>query len=108
MNNIFFDFDNATLRPESYHELNRWVEVFNKYPDLNAEIHGHACWIGTDAYNQELSERRAKAVVNYLVSQGIDQNRLRRMGFGETKPIASNKTQKGRETNRRVEVLFTK
>ncbi len=108
MNNIFFDFDNATLRPESYHELNRWVEVFNKYPDLNAEIHGHTCWIGTDAYNQGLSERRAKAVVNYLVSQGIDQNRLSRMGFGETKPIASNKTQKGRETNRRVEVLFTK
>ncbi|MDH3391546.1 MAG: OmpA family protein [Desulfobulbaceae bacterium] len=108
MNNIFFDFDNATLRSESYHELNRWVEVFNKYPDLNAEIHGHTCWIGTDAYNQGLSERRAKAVVNYLVSQGIDQNRLSRMGFGETKPIASNKTQKGRETNRRVEVLFTK
>ena len=108
MNNIFFDFDNATLRPESYHELNRWVEVFNKYPDLNAEIHGHACWIGTDAYNQGLSERRAKAVVDHLVSQGIDQNRLSRIGFGETKPIASNKTQKGRETNRRVEVLFTK
>ncbi|NOQ65937.1 MAG: OmpA family protein [Desulfobacterales bacterium] len=108
MNNIFFDFDNATLRPESYHELNRWVEVFNKYPDLNAEIHGHTCWIGTDAYNQGLSERRAKAVVNHLVSQGIDQNRLSRIGFGETKPIASNKTQKGRETNRRVEVLFTK
>jgi len=108
MNNIFFDFDNATLRPESYHELNRWVEVFNKYPDLNAEIHGHTCWIGTDAYNQGLSERRAKAVVNHLVSQGIDQNRLSRIGFGETKPIASNKTQKGRETNRRVEILFTK
>jgi outer membrane protein OmpA-like peptidoglycan-associated protein len=108
MKNIFFDFDNATLRPESYHELNRWVEVFNKYPDLNAEIHGHTCWIGTDAYNQGLSERRAKAVVNHLVSQGIDQNRLSRIGFGETKPIASNKTQKGRETNRRVEVLFTK
>ena len=108
MNNIFFDFDNATLRPESYHELNRWVEVFNKYPDLNAEIHGHACWIGTDAYNQGLSERRAKAVVDHLVSQGIDQNRLSRIGFGETKPIASNKTQKGRETNRRVEILFTK
>jgi len=108
MNNIFFDFDNATLRPESYHELNRWVEVFNKYPDLNAEIHGHTCWIGTDAYNQGLSERRAKAVVDHLVSQGIDQNRLSRIGFGETKPIASNKTQKGRETNRRVEILFTK
>ena len=108
MNNIFFDFDKSTLRPESYHELDRWVEVFNKYPDLNVEIHGHTCSIGTDAYNQGLSERRAAAVVKYLVSQGVDQNRLTRIGFGETKPTASNKTRKGRETNRRVEVLFTK
>ena len=76
--------------------------------DLNVEIHGHTCSIGTDAYNQGLSERRAAAVVNYLVSQGVAQNRLTRIGFGETKPTASNKTRKGRETNRRVEVLFTK
>ena len=108
MNNIFFDFDKATLRPESYHELNRWVEVFNTYPDLNAEIHGHTCWIGTDAYNQGLSARRATAVVNYLVSQGLANSRFTRIGFGETKPIATNKTLKGREMNRRVEVLFTK
>jgi outer membrane protein OmpA-like peptidoglycan-associated protein len=108
MNNIFFDFDKATLRPESYHELNRWVDVFNKYQDLNAEIHGHTCWIGTTAYNQGLSERRAAAVVNYLVSQGISQSRLTRIGFGETKPMTSNETRKGREMNRRVEILFTK
>ena len=108
MNNIFFDFDKSTLRPESYHELNRWAQVIKKNSDLNAEIHGHTCWLGTDAYNQGLSERRATAVMEYLVSQGIAQNRLTMIGFGETKPIASNNTQKGRETNRRVEILFTK
>jgi len=108
VNNIFFDFDKSTLRPESYHELNRWVDVFKKNRALNAEIHGHTCWIGTDAYNQGLSERRATAVVNYLVSKGIASDRLSMIGFGETKPAASNETQKGREMNRRVEVLFTK
>jgi outer membrane protein OmpA-like peptidoglycan-associated protein len=107
MNNIFFDFDKATLRSESYHELNRWVDVLKKHPDLKAEIHGHTCSIGTETYNQGLSERRAAAVVNYLVSQGIDRNRLTMKGYGETMPAASNKTQEGRELNRRVEVLFT-
>jgi outer membrane protein OmpA-like peptidoglycan-associated protein len=108
MNNIFFDFDKSTLRPESYHELNRWVQVFKKNRDPNAEIHGHTCWIGTDAYNQGLSERRATAVMEYLISQGIAQSRLSMIGFGETKPTVSNETQEGRETNRRVEILFTK
>ena len=108
MNNIFFDFDKSTLRPESKHELNRWVDVFTKNPELNAEIHGHTCWIGTEAYNQGLSERRATAVINYLVSNGVTKDRLIMKGFGETKPAASNETRKGREQNRRVEVLFTK
>ncbi|MBW2466412.1 MAG: OmpA family protein [Deltaproteobacteria bacterium] len=108
VNNIFFDFDKSTLRPESYLELDRWVKVFKNNPDLNAEIHGHTCWIGTEEYNQGLSERRATAVINYLVSKGVAKERLTMIGFGETKPLASNETRKGRETNRRVEVLFTK
>ncbi len=107
MNNIFFDFDKSTLRPESHHELNRWVDVFKKYPDLKAEIQGHTCSIGTEQYNQKLSERRAAAVVNYLVDQGVDRSRLTMKGFGETMPAASNATEEGRELNRRVEVLFT-
>jgi outer membrane protein OmpA-like peptidoglycan-associated protein len=107
MNNIFFDFDKATLRPESHHELNRWVDVLKKYPDLKAEIHGYTCNIGTEQYNQKLSERRAAAVVNYLVDQGVDRSRLTMKGFGETMPAASNATEEGRELNRRVEVLFT-
>jgi len=108
MNNIFFDFDKHTLRPESYLELNRWVEVFKKHSALKAEIHGHTCWIGTEEYNQKLSEQRATAVVNYLVKQGVAKSRFIMKGFGETKPAASNDTQKGRELNRRVELLFTK
>jgi len=107
MNNIFFDFDKATLRPESKHELNRWVDVFKKNAELNAEIHGHTCWIGTEEYNQGLSERRAQAVIDYLVSQGVARDRLTMKGFGETRPAASNETREGREFNRRVEILFT-
>ncbi|KPJ98389.1 MAG: hypothetical protein AMJ60_08400 [Desulfobacterales bacterium SG8_35] len=108
MDNIFFDFDKSSLRPESYLELKRWVEVFKKHPDLKAEIHGHTCWIGTEEYNRQLSERRATAVVKYLVSQGVARSRLAMKGFGETRPAADNNTEKGRELNRRVEVLFTK
>ena len=108
MNNIFFDFNKSTLRSESHLELNRWVEVFKNHPELKAEIHGHTCWIGTAAYNQKLSEQRAAAVGNYLVTKGVARNRLTIKGFGETRPAASNDTEKGRELNRRVEVLFTK
>ena len=108
VNNIFFDFDKYSLRTESYHELNRWVEVFKKNPGLKAEIHGHTCWIGTETYNQTLSEQRATAVVKYLVTQGVAKSRLTMKGFGETQPAASNKTKAGRELNRRVEVQFTK
>jgi outer membrane protein OmpA-like peptidoglycan-associated protein len=107
LNNIFFDFDKSVLRPESSLELDRWVEVFAKKGDLKAEIHGHTCWIGPDEYNQKLSERRATAVINYLVKNGVDRSRLTMKGFGETKPAAANETQKGREQNRRVEILFT-
>ena len=108
LNNIFFDFDRYSLRPESYHELNRWVEVFKKNPELKAEIQGHTCSIGTEEYNQKLSERRAKAVVNYLVEHGVDPGRLTMKGYGETRPAASNETEEGRELNRRVDVLFKK
>jgi outer membrane protein OmpA-like peptidoglycan-associated protein len=108
MNNIFFDFDKSTLRPESYHELNRWVEAFKKHPELKAEIQGHTCSIGTEEYNQGLSERRANAVIKYLLSQGVAKERLTMKGFGETRPAESNATRAGREKNRRVEVLFKK
>ncbi len=106
LNNIFFDFDKSLLRPESNLELDRWVGVFTKKTDLKAEIQGYTCWIGTEEYNQKLSERRATAVIDYLVQNGVDRSRLTAKGFGETSPTTSNETRKGRELNRRVEILF--
>jgi len=106
LNNIFFDFDKSSLRPESNLELDRWVGIFTTKTDLKAEIHGHTCWIGTEEYNQKLSEGRAAAVINYLVQNGVDRSRLTMRGFGETRPAATNETRKGRESNRRVEILF--
>jgi outer membrane protein OmpA-like peptidoglycan-associated protein len=108
MNNIFFDFDKYSLRPESYLELDRWVDFLTKNSGIKAEIHGHTCWLGSDKYNQKLSENRATAVVNYLTDKGVAKSRLGMKGFGESKPAASNDTQSGREMNRRVEVLLTK
>jgi OOP family OmpA-OmpF porin len=68
-------------------------------------IEGHTDWIGTDAYNQGLSERRANAVMNYLVDHGVAASRLSTTGYGESRPIASNQTREGRALNRRVELL---
>ena len=106
LNNIFFDFDKSDLKKESIFELDRWVKFLAQYTNINAEFQGHACWLGTDEYNQSLSERRANAVVKYLVDNGIDASRLVAIGYGETKPIASNETEEGRVQNRRVEIHF--
>jgi outer membrane protein OmpA-like peptidoglycan-associated protein len=106
LNNIFFDFDKSTLKEASILELDRWVNFFAKYTDIKSEFQGHADWIGSDAYNQKLSERRAKAVVDYLVQQGVARERVTGVGFGESRPVASNETDEGRAQNRRVEVHF--
>jgi outer membrane protein OmpA-like peptidoglycan-associated protein len=103
MNNIFFDFDQATLRRESRLELDRWVRLLKENPALSLEVAGYADSIGTEAYNQKLSERRAQAVCDYLGQQGIDPGRLVAKGFGELQPAASNDTAEGRQRNRRVE-----
>ena len=73
------------------------------YPDLRLEIQGHTDDVGDDAKNLDLSQRRAESVKAYLVAQGIDEGRLEAKGFGETVPIADNKTKAGRAENRRVE-----
>lgn len=103
LRNVHFDYDKATLRPESYEELNRLIALMNDYPDIKIEVYGHTDDIGNPLYNQKLSEERAKAVVDYLVSQGILKNRLFYKGFGSSQPIASNETEIGRQLNRRVE-----
>ncbi|WP_033453403.1 outer membrane protein OmpA [Bordetella pertussis] len=99
----FFDFDKSTLKPEGRQLLDQVAQQAGTI-DLETIIAvGHTDSIGTEAYNQKLSERRAAAVKTYLVSKGIDPNRIYTEGKGELQPIASNKTREGRAQNRRVE-----
>ncbi|MGQ9864551.1 MAG: OmpA family protein [Bacteroidia bacterium] len=104
LRNIFFDFDKATLRPESQAELNRVYQILQDYPKMKIRIGGHTDAVGSDEYNQKLSEARAKAVVDYLISRGIRSDRLSYQGYGESRPIDTNDTPQGRQNNRRVEM----
>ncbi|KCV65246.1 outer membrane protein A [Bordetella bronchiseptica 99-R-0433] len=100
----FFDFDKSTLKPEGRQLLDQVAQQAGTI-DLETIIAvGHTDSIGTEAYNQKLSERRAASVKAYLVSKGIDPNRIYTEGKGELQPIASNKTREGRAQNRRVEI----
>lgn len=103
LNNVFFKFDKAELIETSFPELNRLVKLLTENENMNIEISGHTCSMGSDAYNQNLSERRAKAIEDYLVSNGIEIRRLTALGYGESMPKASNETEEGRRFNRRVE-----
>jgi outer membrane protein OmpA-like peptidoglycan-associated protein/tetratricopeptide (TPR) repeat protein len=103
LKNIFFDFDKATLRPESTNELELLIKLLHDVPTLKIEISGHTDSKGADAYNKTLSNNRAKAVVDYLIAKGITADRLTAVGFGEEQPIGSNDTEEGRQMNRRTE-----
>ncbi|RFP64505.1 hypothetical protein D0N36_13810 [Hymenobacter lapidiphilus] len=107
LNNIFFDFDKATLRKESTGELERLQKLLTETPALRLEISGHTDNVGADAYNKDLSQRRAKAVVDYLVGKGIDKGRLTFAGYGDTQPVAPNTTKANRQLNRRTEFKVT-
>ena len=108
LNNIFFDFDQATLKSESFPELNRIVQLMNEKPTLEVEISGHADATGPEEYNLGLSKRRAQSVVRYLNDKGIVKERTKVSFFGESKPIESNETREGRRKNRRVEFKILK
>lgn len=101
---ILFDLNSAALRPNAKELLNDVGNVLAKYPETDILVMGHTDNTGSEAYNQELSERRAQAVSNYLITRGVAASRLKYMGFGETMPVASNDTETGRSENRRVEV----
>jgi len=107
LNNIFFDFDKATLRKESTAELERLQKLLVETPALRLEISGHTDNVGKAEYNKDLSQRRAKAVVDYLVTKGIDKGRLTFAGYGDTQPVATNATKGGRQLNRRTEFKVT-
>ena len=102
-----FDFNKSTLKPKAYDKLNSIVETLNNNMDYTVRIEGYTDAIGSDAYNMKLSERRAQAVADYLISKGINNNRLEIVPFGESNPIASNKTVEGRAANRRVEIKIS-
>ena len=108
LNNIFFDFDKATLKPESAPELDRLIAMLKEKSTMEVEISGHTDNVGPAAYNMSLSERRAKTVVAYIVRGGIPKERLTVQFFGETKPTDTNETKEGRSKNRRVEFLILK
>lgn len=103
INNVFFDFGKADLKPESFYELDQIVTILKENPQFKLEIAGHTDNVGTDEANLALSQNRALAVVNYLVSKGISKDRLVAKGYGKTKPVADNTTNEGRQKNRRVE-----
>lgn len=104
LNNVFFDYDKSDLRAESYPELDRLIEFLIENPDIIIEISGHTDSQGGDEYNLNLSSARAKSVTTYIIQKGIANSRVISKGFGETKPIADNSTEDGRQFNRRVEV----
>ena len=99
---VLFDFDKSELRPESITELERVLKFMNDVPFATTKVDGHTDSVGTEAYNQGLSDRRSKAVFDYLSSRGIDPARMKSQGFGELQPIAPNDTAEGRQLNRRV------
>lgn len=108
LNNVFFDFDKTTLKPESYPELNRIVELLSEQTGIQIELSGHTDAVGTEEYNLGLSNRRANAVRKYLLQKGVDSNRIVAVYFGEAKPVDTNETPEGRKKNRRVEFKILK
>jgi len=104
---IYFEFNKAIIKPESYGILDKVVQVLELYPELKIEVQGHTDNKGNDFYNFCLSDARAKSVMNYFIAHGIAASRLSFVGYGETCPIDTNATPDGRARNRRVEFIRT-
>lgn len=101
---VKFDFDKAKVKEESYGDIKNLADFMNQYPQTSTTVEGHTDSVGTDAYNQKLSERRAGAVREVLVNQyGVGAERVGSVGYGESRPVADNATEAGRAVNRRVE-----
>jgi OmpA-OmpF porin, OOP family len=103
LKNIYFEFDREELMPRSFVELNKLLKIMREHPNMVIEILGHTDNVGDDAYNLDLSRRRAASVASFLTENKVSTKRLRSKGWGESKPIATNETDEGRHFNRRVE-----
>jgi len=101
---ILFGFDSYSLTPESQESVMELAEILNKYPETNLMIVGHTDNRGAESYNQDLSEKRASAVANYLKMRGVSEDRLTTIGQGFDNPVETNDTEEGRARNRRVEI----
>jgi outer membrane protein OmpA-like peptidoglycan-associated protein len=107
MNDVLFDTAKYTLRPAAREKLAKIAGILLAHPSLKMEVEGHTDSVGGDDYNQRLSEQRAATVRDYLVQNGISMNSVSALGFGKTRPIASNDTAAGRQQNRRVELVVS-
>jgi len=103
---LLYDFDSDQIRADAAGNLRALAQSLDKYPNTNLTIVGHTDSVGTEEYNQALSQRRATAASNYLVSQGVSASRLTAIGRGESEPISAENTDAGRQLNRRVEVAI--
>ncbi len=108
LENVYFDTDKATLRESSNDALQNLLNALKTNPDMEIEIAGHTDSKADAEYNKKLSQRRAESVKQYLVERGISEDRLKAKGYGESEPIATNKTEQGRQKNRRTEVRILK
>jgi len=103
---VLFSTNSAVLNPGGYSEIDRVAGVLTRYPETRISVEGHTDSQGSDAHNQKLSEDRALAVKNALVNRGVDPARMQVVGYGETRPIAGNDTEAGRQLNRRVDIVI--
>ncbi|MBD1554213.1 OmpA family protein [Pseudomonas typographi] len=101
---VLFEFDKSNLTAEATAQLDKQLDKLRAADVVTIKVEGHTDSMGTDAYNQGLSERRAASVVRYLVAHGVQQSKISSQGFGESRPVADNSTDEGRAQNRRVEL----
>ncbi|MEW5855570.1 MAG: OmpA family protein, partial [Myxococcota bacterium] len=102
---VFFDTNKDTIQPRSYPLLDQVAQVLKTHPELRVRVEGHTDSQGKPEANLDLSDRRANAVRTYLIGKGVDAQRLEARGYGQTRPVDTNKTSRGRENNRRVEFV---
>ncbi len=106
LSDILFDFDRATLRRDAELNLAKVAVILDQFPEMHITVEGHTDNVGAEEYNLKLSERRAQAVRDFLVSQGVEAARLDTRGYGMSQPVASNETAEGRQKNRRVDLVI--